>query len=125
MTVLGRTGLAMLGIGTWAIGRGSYECGGGPLDDDWRKHDPQYSEPALSANLRVVELLREIRAELGRQPGAVAVAWVLNNRAVSEAVSFRNPGQVAGLAGTGDMGLSAKQLSSLPVATSNRTDGLS
>lgn len=128
MTVFSRTGLAIsrLGIGTWAIGGGNYEFDWGLLDDDWRKHDPQYTEPALSANLRVVELLREISAELGCSPGAVAVAWVLHNPAVSGAiVGFRNPGQVAGLVGSGDIALSEEQLSRLDAATSNRTDALS
>jgi hypothetical protein len=40
-------------------------------------------------------------------------------------VGFRNPGQVAGLAGSGDIALSEEQLSRLNAATSNRTDALS
>ena len=95
-------------------------------DDDWRKHDPQYTEPALTTNLRVVGLLRDIGAELGCSPGAVAVAWVLRNPAVSGAiVGFRHPGQVTGLADSADIALSEEQLSRLDAATFDRTDALS
>jgi aryl-alcohol dehydrogenase-like predicted oxidoreductase len=95
-------------------------------DDDWRKHDPQYTGAALRAGLRVAGLLREISAETGCSPGAAAVAWVLHNPAVSGAiVGFRNPGQVAGLTGSGELTLTAGQLSRLDAATSDRTDVLS
>ena len=90
-------------------------------EDDWRKHDPQYTEPALSGNLRVATLVEEISAELGCSPGAVAVAWVLHNPAVTGAiVGFRNPGQVAGLATAADVALSPEHLKRLDAATPDR-----
>src|SRR5882724_5129694 len=64
-------------------------------DDDWRKHDPDYNEPGLSANLALVERLRSVGNRRGYAPGAVAVAWTLRNPAVTGAiVGARKPEQV-------------------------------
>src|SRR5262249_57287087 len=49
--------------------------------DDWRKRHPDFQEPALSRNLRLVRLLRAIGRQHGRTPAEVAVAWVLSNPA--------------------------------------------
>jgi len=43
-------------------------------EDDWRKRSPNFKEPKLSRNLELVELLREIGAAHGVEPGAVATA---------------------------------------------------
>lgn len=66
-------------------------------DDDWRKaKNPLFQEPRFSRNLKVVELLRGIAAAHGVAPGAVALAWVLANPAVTAAiVGARKPGQFA------------------------------
>lgn len=66
-------------------------------DDDWRKaKNPLFQEPRFSRHLEVVELLREIAAGRGVSPGAVALAWVLSNPAVTAAiVGARRPGQFA------------------------------
>jgi aryl-alcohol dehydrogenase-like predicted oxidoreductase len=63
--------------------------------DDWRRNNPQYHEPKLTRNLRLVELLAGIGRRHGRTPGEVAVAWVLHNPAVTGAiVGARRPGQL-------------------------------
>ena len=63
--------------------------------DDWRRSNPEFSEPRLSRNLRLVELLREIGDDHGVVPGVVAVAWTLHHPAVSGAiVGGRNARQV-------------------------------
>ena len=68
--------------------------------DDWRKRSPDFREPRLSGNLKLVELLRAIGSRHGRSPGEVAVAWVLRNPAVTGAiVGARRPDQVRGLSG--------------------------
>jgi aryl-alcohol dehydrogenase-like predicted oxidoreductase len=54
--------------------------------DDWRKRHPDFQEPELSRNLRLVRLLRAIGRLHGRTPGEVAVAWVLHNPAVTGAI---------------------------------------
>jgi aryl-alcohol dehydrogenase-like predicted oxidoreductase len=79
--------------------------------DDWRKNHPNYQEPRLSRNLRLVELLRAVGARHGRTPAEVAVAWVLHNPAVTGAiVGARRPGQVRGVVGAPDLRLSGQDL---------------
>src|SRR6516164_1177756 len=65
--------------------------------DDWRKRHPDFQEPQLARNLKLVRLLRDIGRCHGRTPAEVAVAWVLHNPAVTGAiVGARRPGQVPG-----------------------------
>ncbi len=54
--------------------------------DDWRRNKVEFSEPRLSRNLRLVELLREIGSGHGVLPGVVAVAWTLHNPAITGAI---------------------------------------
>jgi len=66
--------------------------------DDWRKRSANFNEPKLSRNLKLVELLREIGKTHGVQPGVVAIAWTLRNRAITAAiVGARRPDQVDGV----------------------------
>jgi aryl-alcohol dehydrogenase-like predicted oxidoreductase len=63
--------------------------------DDWRKHDPDFNEPSLSAHLALVERLRSVGNRRGYAAGAVAVAWTLRDSAVTAAiVGARKPEQV-------------------------------
>ena len=67
--------------------------------DDWRRRSPEFNEPRLSRNLRLVELLRQIGDGHGVVPGVVAVAWTLHHPAITGAiVGGRNPQQVEELA---------------------------
>jgi aryl-alcohol dehydrogenase-like predicted oxidoreductase len=64
-------------------------------DDDWRKDDPDFTEPRLSHHLELVERLKAVAARHDVTPGAVAAAWTLRNPAVDGAiVGLRRPGQV-------------------------------
>jgi aryl-alcohol dehydrogenase-like predicted oxidoreductase len=64
-------------------------------DDDFRKRDPRFREPALTRNLELVDRLAAIAERHDTTPGAVAVAWTLRNPAVDGAiVGFRRPDQV-------------------------------
>jgi aryl-alcohol dehydrogenase-like predicted oxidoreductase len=66
--------------------------------DDWRKRSPNFNDPKLSRNLKLVELLREIGKEHGVEPGVVAIAWTLRNPAITAAiVGARRPDQVDGV----------------------------
>jgi len=66
--------------------------------DDWRKRSPNFNEPKLSRNLKVVELLRKIGNQHGVEPGVVAIAWTLRNPAITAAiVGARRPDQVDGV----------------------------
>jgi aryl-alcohol dehydrogenase-like predicted oxidoreductase len=71
--------------------------------DDGRKSHPDFQEPQLSRNLKLVRLLRVIGRPHGCTPAEVAVAWVLHNPAVTGAiVGARRPGQVRGVVGAGE-----------------------
>lgn len=66
--------------------------------DDWRKRSPNFNEPKLSRNLKLVELLREIGSPHGVEPGVVAIAWTLRHPAITAAiVGARRPEQVDGI----------------------------
>jgi aryl-alcohol dehydrogenase-like predicted oxidoreductase len=79
--------------------------------DDWRKRHPDFREPQLSRNLRLVRLLRVIARLHGRTPAEVAVAWVLHNPAVTGAiVGARRPDQVRGVLGAAEFRLNPREL---------------
>jgi aryl-alcohol dehydrogenase-like predicted oxidoreductase len=76
-------------------------------EDDWRKRSSNFQEPALARNLALVETLRAIGRRYNASPGAVAIAWTLQNPAVTGAiVGIRRPQQVEGTAIAGDIRLS-------------------
>ena len=78
--------------------------------DDWRRNHPDFQEPLLSRNLRLVRLLKAIGEHHFRTPAEVAVAWVLQNRAVTGAiVGARKPGQVSGVLGAARLQLSSTE----------------
>jgi aryl-alcohol dehydrogenase-like predicted oxidoreductase len=63
--------------------------------NDCRRDLPDFNEPALSRNLELVEVLRQIAARVGRSAGEAAIAWTLRQAAVSGAiVGVRKPEQV-------------------------------
>jgi len=80
-------------------------------DDDWRRNDADFQEPALSRNLRLVELLRAVGQRHGRTPGEVAIAWTLRRPAVTAAiVGLRRPEQVSGIIGAAEFRLSSQEI---------------
>lgn len=79
-------------------------------EDDWRRRNPEFTEPRLSHNLALVERMRAIGARHGRSAGEVAIAWTLANPAVTGAiVGLRNPAQVDGVIGAADLQLSNEE----------------
>jgi aryl-alcohol dehydrogenase-like predicted oxidoreductase len=82
--------------------------------DDWRRSHPDFQEPLLSRNLRLVRLLRAIGDHHGRSPGEVAVAWVLHHPAVTGAiVGARRPGQLKGIVGAAGLWLKESELAEI------------
>jgi aryl-alcohol dehydrogenase-like predicted oxidoreductase len=80
-------------------------------EDDWRKHSPNFQEPLLSRNLRLVETLRAIGKRQNATPGEVAIAWTLRNSAVTGAIiGVRSAQQVSGIAGAADVTLSPNDI---------------
>ncbi len=82
--------------------------------DDWRRKHPNFQEPRLSRNLKLVEVLRDIGSGHGRNPAEVAIAWVLRNPAVTAAiVGARRPDQVKGIAGGATLRLSPREVTEI------------
>jgi aryl-alcohol dehydrogenase-like predicted oxidoreductase len=81
-------------------------------EDDWRKHkNPLFREPGFTSHLARVERIRAIAARHATSVGAVALAWVLANPAVTGAiVGARRPGQLADVAAAAQLVLSAADL---------------
>jgi aryl-alcohol dehydrogenase-like predicted oxidoreductase len=85
--------------------------------EDWRRNLPNFQEPLLSRNLQLVERLREIGNRHGRTPGEVAIAWTLNNPAVTGAiVGFRSVKQVSGIIGAAELRLLPSDVSEVDEA---------
>ena len=79
-------------------------------DDDWRKRNPEYQEPRLSRNLMLAELLADIGKQHNVTAGVVAIAWTLQNPAVTAAiVGARRPSQIEELAPAADFRLSESE----------------
>ena len=82
--------------------------------DDWRRSNPEFTEPRLSRNLELVECLREIAKRHGRTPGEVAIAWTLRNPAVTGAiVGARNARQSNGVMRAGELRLTDKEVNEI------------
>ena len=81
---------------------------------DWRSRDVEFHEPKLSKNLALVERLRNFGERRGRPPGQVAIAWALQNPAVTGAiVGARSAKQVEGTLGTADLRLTEEEIAEI------------
>jgi aryl-alcohol dehydrogenase-like predicted oxidoreductase len=79
--------------------------------DDFRRRTPAFNEPALTRNLQIAEVLREIGARHGRTAGEVAIAWTLRHPAVTGAiVGMRSAKQVEGVIGAAEFRLSPEEV---------------
>jgi aryl-alcohol dehydrogenase-like predicted oxidoreductase len=80
-------------------------------EDDWRRHDPNFQEPALSANLELARRLEPVAERHGVTVAAVAVAWVVAQQGVTGAiVGARRPSQVDGWLAAGNLRVGAEDL---------------
>jgi aryl-alcohol dehydrogenase-like predicted oxidoreductase len=83
-------------------------------EDDWRKDSPNFQEPLLSRNLRLVEALRSIGKRHNATPGEVSIAWALRNPAVTGAiVGVRSAKQAIGVAGAVNIKLDENDMSNI------------
>ena len=79
--------------------------------DDFRSKSPEFREPRLSKNIELVQRLRTVGARHGRNPGEVAIAWVLHNPAITGAiVGARNARQTEGVMRAGELKLSPEEI---------------
>jgi aryl-alcohol dehydrogenase-like predicted oxidoreductase len=67
-------------------GKMTAERATGLPDNDWRRKNIEFSEPRLSRNMRLVELLREIGSGHGVTAGVVAIAFTLHHPAITGAI---------------------------------------
>ena len=82
--------------------------------DDWRRGHSDFTEPNLVRNLALVDTLKEIGRQHGRSAGEVAVAWTLQNPAVTGAiVGARNAKQAEGVMRAGDLYLDREEVLAL------------
>jgi aryl-alcohol dehydrogenase-like predicted oxidoreductase len=82
--------------------------------DDFRSKNPEFREPRLSKNIDLVDRLRKVGARHGRNPGEVAIAWVLSNPAVAGAiVGARNAKQAEGVMRAGELRLSPEEITEI------------
>jgi len=83
-------------------------------NSDWRSRDLEFHEPKLSKNLALVERLRKVGERYGRPPGQVAIAWALQNPAVTGAiVGARSARQVEGNVGAADLRLTDEEIAEI------------
>lgn len=82
--------------------------------DDFRRNALSFQEPHLSKNLKLADLMKAIGARHGRSAGEVAIAWTLNNPAVTAAiVGMRSAKQVEGVIGAMEFRLSAGEIAEI------------
>jgi aryl-alcohol dehydrogenase-like predicted oxidoreductase len=85
--------------------------------DDWRKRDPDFTEPNLSHNLTLRDLLGPIAQRHGAGIEAVAVRWVLEWEGVTGAiVGARSPEQIDGWIGAASLELDDRDLDDIATA---------
>jgi aryl-alcohol dehydrogenase-like predicted oxidoreductase len=90
-------------------------------DGDWRRQNPHFQEPELSANLELVEGLRPIAERNGRTLAQLAIAWVLRRPEVTAAiVGARRPSQIEETAAAGDWVLSAEDIAEIDALLAKR-----
>jgi aryl-alcohol dehydrogenase-like predicted oxidoreductase len=88
--------------------------------DDFRTRNPEFSEPRLSRNIELVERLRAVGARHGRNPGEVAIAWVLRHPAITGAiVGARNANQAEGVMHAGELRLNAAEIAEIEGAAAS------
>ncbi len=80
-------------------------------EDDWRKSNDDFTEPALSRNLALVDALRTVAERHGVPVASVAVAWTLAWPQVTAAiVGARRPEQIDGWLPAADLTLTDEDL---------------
>ena len=76
-------------------------------DGDWRRRDRDFQEPRLSANLDLLDELRDVARRHGRPVHQLATAWVLAQPGITSAiVGARTVEQIEGSAPAGEWNLS-------------------
>jgi aryl-alcohol dehydrogenase-like predicted oxidoreductase len=84
--------------------------------NDWRSRNPEFQEPKLTRNLAIAQKLRTISWRHNCTAGAVAIAWVLRNPAITGAiVGARKPEQLDDIVKGATVQLSPGEIDELAV----------
>jgi aryl-alcohol dehydrogenase-like predicted oxidoreductase len=96
-------------------------------DNDWRKErSPHFQEPALSANLALVEKLKAIAEDHGKTVAQLAIAWTLRCPEVTAAiVGVRRPSHIEETIEAGDWNLSPDVIAGIDRLLADRERALS
>ena len=83
-------------------------------ENDHRLRDPNFQEPRLSANFKLIEQLAAIAKKRGRTPAQMAISWVLRLPQVTAAiVGARRPSQIEETVLAGDEDLSQEDIQAI------------
>jgi aryl-alcohol dehydrogenase-like predicted oxidoreductase len=95
-------------------------------DDDWRKdRNPDFQEPALEANLALIEGLQPIAERNGKTLAQLAIAWVLRRPEVTAAiVGVRRPSHIEETVMAGDWELSPDDTAEIEALLTKRAQAL-
>lgn len=109
-------GIGVIGYSPMAVGiltdKMSREWFESLAPDDWRCKAKSFQEPKLSANLNLVEKLRELARKNDRPVAHLAIAWVLRRPEITAAiVGARRPSQIEETCRAAGWGLSDPILS--------------
>ena len=82
--------------------------------DDWRRKDPEFTDPKLAKNLELAERVKQVAEKHKAQPGEVAIAWALANEGVTGAiVGARTARQVQETIGGAELKLTSEDIALL------------
>ena len=94
-------------------------------DDDFRRTNHHFTEPALDATLDMVEGLKDIASSAGKSMAHLAIAWVLRRPEVTSAiVGSRNARQIEETVGAADWTLSEKEIDAVEKLIQDRRQRL-
>ncbi|WP_324277798.1 aldo/keto reductase [Blastococcus brunescens] len=86
--------------------------------DDWRRTNPRFSGGNLERNLRIVDEVRAVTAEVGATPAQVALAWLLARGGdIAPIPGTTRVSRVEENAGSDDVALTTEQLARLEALT--------
>src|SRR4029077_2185837 len=95
-------------------------------DDDWRKTNPRFTGENFQRNLRIVDEVKAIAAEVGATPAQIALAWLLaQGDDIAPIPGTKRVARVEENASADRIELSAEQierLNNLPSAVGDRHD---
>lgn len=92
--------------------------------DDFRSRNPEFREPRISKNIELVERLRKVGVRHGRNPGEVAIAWVLANPAITGViVGARSATQADGVMRADEWKLSNEEIGEIEGAAAAAVAG--